>query len=226
MFGFIHPRPPDRRAVATQVARQERKTFSATELVVDLPADRVAGPAPDDAPIRFSVAYTLREYLSIVSDHLDFTLRRDTPAGRRARWAWPAAIAAGAGALAWAMGPGWVRGLSLGVAALSLLCLPPMGRLWLGVLVAPIFYAKKRRMPVCDFRIDADGIERTTAQGVLARRWDQVRAVRRYRIGYLVEFERGAVPIPFRCLTAAQQERLRALIVGRHQPLAGAAAGV
>lgn len=215
MFGFHHPRPPSRKEVAMQVVRQERRAFSATELTVDLPDGQVIGPAPDDAPIRFSVAYTLREYLSIVSDHLAFMTRPGTAHGRPLGWRWPAAIAVAACVLAWTSGPGWLRGTALGAAVLALASLPCMGRLWLGLFATPMFYFKKRRMPVCDFRIDATGIERTTALGVMVRRWDQVRAVRRYRVGYLVEFDKGAVPIPLRCLTMAQQERLRALFVGR-----------
>src|SRR5438094_547387 len=82
------------------------------------------------------------------------------------------------------------------------------------LLLTPVFYVKKRRMPVCEFCIDASGIERTTRQGQVRRRWDEVRAVRRYRRGYLVMFENSGMPIPFRCLTAAQQEGLRALFAG------------
>lgn len=87
----------------------------------------------------------------------------------------------------------------------------------LAVVATPIFYWKKRRMPVCDFRIDAAGIERTTRGGTLARRWDQVQSVRRYRLGYVVMFEKSGMPLPFRCMTAGQQERLRALIATHTQ---------
>ena len=82
------------------------------------------------------------------------------------------------------------------------------------LLASPIFYMKKRRMPVCEFRIDASGIERTTRQGRFVRRWDEVEAVHRYRRGYLLMFAKSGIPIPFRCLTAAQRERLRALLAG------------
>jgi hypothetical protein len=47
------------------------------------------------------------------------------------------------------------------------------------------------------------------------RSWDEVRAVRRYRRGYVVMFEKSGMPIPFRCLTAAQRQQLRALLAAR-----------
>jgi hypothetical protein len=179
MLGFRHPRPFIRKEVAMQVVQQESRAFSATELQVDLPERPEVAPPPDDVPIRFSVAYGLGEYLSIVRDHLAFLSRRDRPGLRRRRW----------------------RRLA-GAACVAL-------------FATPIFYMKKRRMPVCEFRIDADGIERTTRQGQIVRRWDEVRSVRRYRRGYLVMFEKSGMPIPLRCLTAAQQERLRGLVLSR-----------
>lgn len=175
MLGFKHPRPLNRREVATQVARQESRAFSAIELIVDLPELPGVVPAPDEAPIRFSVAYGLGEYLSIVRDHLAFLARRAQPGVRRRRW----------------------QRITTAV--------------WVALLVTPIFYVKKRRMPVCEFCIDAVGIERTTRQGRWMKRWEEVEAVRRYRRGYLVMCAKGGIPIPFRCLTTAQQERLRAL---------------
>lgn len=179
MLGFRHPRPFIRKEVAMQVAQQESRAFAATELQVDLLERPEVGPAPDDVPVRFSVAYGLGEYLSIVHDHLDFLARRDRPGVRRRRW----------------------QRLAVGACV--------------ALLATPIFYMKKRRMPVCEFRIDTQGIERTTRLGILARRWDEVQAVRRYRRGYLVMFGKSAMPIPLRCLTAAQQERLRGLFLSR-----------
>jgi hypothetical protein len=179
MPGFRHPRPFSRKEVAMQVVQQESRAFDATELRVDLPERPVVAPPPDDAPIRFSVAYSLGEYLGFVRDHLAFLARRGKPGARRRAW----------------------EGM------VSAACV--------ALLATPVFYWKKRRMPVCEFRIDAAGIERGTRQGCFMRRWDEVRAVRRYRRGYLVMFEKGAIPIPFRCLTAEQQEGLRALFLGR-----------
>ena len=85
----------------------------------------------------------------------------------------------------------------------------PLAGAWVALIGTPIFLVKKHRMPRCAFRIDAHGIERETATGTLARSWAQVQAVRRYRRGYLVLLERGAMPIPLRCLDRAQEAALR-----------------
>jgi hypothetical protein len=179
MLGFRHPRPFNRKEVAMQVVRQERRAFDATELQVELPDRPDVAPPPDRTPIRFSVTYGLGEYLGIVRDHLAFLARRDRPGKRRRTWERLATAAC------------------------------------VALFATPLFYMKKRRMPVCEFRIDASSIERTTRQGRLVRSWDEVRAVRRYRRGYVVMFEKSGMPIPFRCLTAAQRQQLRALLAAR-----------
>jgi hypothetical protein len=215
MFGCNHPRPPSRKEVAMQIVRQEARAFSATELTVALPDNPIAAPPLDDAPIRFEVAYTAREYRAFVRDHLAFLVRHESAAKRRSMWAWPLAIALGAALLAWLAGSGWLRALAGVAAALALVCVPAMIDVWVALVVTPTFYMKKRRMPLCAFRIDAEGIERTTHQGQFVRRWDEVQAVRRYRHGYLLSFATGAIPLPFRCMTARQQERLRAWALQR-----------
>jgi hypothetical protein len=213
MLGFSHPRPPSRKAVAMQIVQQEARRFSATELTVDPPDGPVAAAPEQAAPIRFEVAYRAGEYRSFVRDHLAFLARSDGAKARRTKWLWPVAIAAVAALLAWFAGPGWLRGLVAAVSALALACVPAMSGFWVALIATPVFYMKKRRMPVCAFHIDADGIERTTRTGRMACRWDEVKAVRRYRQGYLVIMEKGAMPIPFRCMTAMEQERFRAFFM-------------
>ena len=85
---------------------------------------------------------------------------------------------------------------------------------WVALIGTPIFFIKKRRMPQCAFRIDAHGIERTTRAGTLARSWADIRDVRRYRRGYLVMYDRGAMPIPFRCMDRTQEAAFRRLAAG------------
>lgn len=75
----------------------------------------------------------------------------------------------------------------------------------------PVFLVKKRRMPHCAFRIDGDGIERSTRAGTLVRSWADIRGVRRYRRGFLVMYDRGAMPIPLRCLNREQEAAFRRL---------------
>jgi hypothetical protein len=215
MFGFTHPRPPSRKEVAMQIVQQAARAFNATTLTVDLPDDPVVAPPPEDTLLRFEVACTAGEYRSFLRDHLAFLIRHESAHKRRTLWAWPLAIASAAFLLGRVAGPGWLGGLSMTACALALACLPVFLGLWVVLVGTPMFYMKKRRMPVCAFHIDAAGIARATRDGELVRRWDEVKAVRRYRRGYLVIMADGAMPIPLRCLTAAQQERLRAFFIGR-----------
>jgi hypothetical protein len=89
----------------------------------------------------------------------------------------------------------------------------PRQVLWLLVPVATIgFYFKKRRMPVCDFVIDEREIRRTTADGVMGVPWSEVVAIRRYTRGFLIEKSTGAMPLPYRCFSAAQASTMGSLI--------------
>ena len=74
------------------------------------------------------------------------------------------------------------------------------------------FYFKKRDMPVCDFKIDALSIVRTTADGPYEMPWEQVVSIYKYPKGYLVSSAAGAFPLPHRCLDSAQHLQLEALI--------------
>jgi len=202
-----------------QIVQQEQKSFASTELTVDPPAGEVA-PPPDAPPIRFSVSYTLAEYMSILRGHIGFILRH-MPVEKRRRQTWmPLAIGVVAGLLAWAAGPGWIGYAFAAGSALAFLFagsagLPFTLDLWIGLIAPPVFFLKKRRMPVCEFRIDGHGIERSSRLGTLSKTWDEVKMVRRYERGYLLMFAKGGIPIPFRCLDQHQQEQLRAYTTGR-----------
>jgi hypothetical protein len=214
MFGFSHPPPPHRKEVAMQIVQQKQKAFASTELMVDPPSGEVV-PLSDAPPIRFSVSYTLAEYMSILREHLGFMLRH-MPKAKRLRQTWmPLGLGGLAGIAAWMLDPGWARNAFAAVSALSFLSLPLTLDLWVALIAPPVFFLKKRRMPVCEFRIDGDGIERTSRLGTLARTWDDVKMVRRYSRGYLLMFAKGGIPIPFRCMDQHQQERLRAYTAGR-----------
>jgi hypothetical protein len=81
------------------------------------------------------------------------------------------------------------------------------------------YIRKKSKMPVCEFRIDSSGIQRRTKLGLLEIAWPQVTAIHRYSACYLVEKQRGALPIPYRCLDRAQRARLETLFSAREQSL-------
>jgi hypothetical protein len=141
---------------------------------------------------------------------------RHTPKAKRLRRTWmPLGLGVLAALLAWALGPGWARNAFAAFSALSFLSLPFTMDLWIALIAPPIFFLKKRRMPVCEFRIDGHGIERSSRLGTLAKTWDEVKMVRRYERGYLLMFARGGIPIPFRCMDQHQQEQLRAYTTAR-----------
>jgi hypothetical protein len=215
MFGTGHPQPPHRKEVAMQVVQQDQKTFSNTELLIDLPPSGAVAPPPDDTPIRFSVVYTLTEYMSILRAHLGFIMRHTPKAKQLRQTVAPLMLGLLAGLAALALGPGWARNAFAIFSVLAFLSLPATIDLWIALVAPPVFFLKKRRMPICEFRIDGRGIERTSRLGTLVRTWDEVRMVRRYSRGYLLMFARGGIPIPFRCLDENQLERMRALTVGR-----------
>jgi len=218
MFGTGHPQPPHRKEVAMQIVQQESKAFASHELVIDMPDDsRIAAPPPG-LPLRFSVSCSLAEYLSMVREHIGFMLRHEAPAVRQRRIVQPLALGAAASTaaavLALASGPNWAA-LLLALAGMAFASLPLAVGFWTLLLATPVFYLKRRRMPVAEFVIDAQAIERTTKGGVQRRTWADVTQVRRYSRGYLLMFRRGGVPIPFRCLSGEQLERFRALVLAR-----------
>lgn len=98
----------------------------------------------------------------------------------------------------------------------------PLLRALIFLIGTPIFFIKKRRMPRCAFCIDAHGIERRSRAGTLTRSWADIQDVRRYRRGYLVVYDRGAMPIPLRCMDREQQvafRRLASMVAQAGSPL-------
>lgn len=215
MFGIGHPQPPHRKEVAMQIVQQKQKTFASTELSIDSPPSGDVAPPPETPPIHFSVSYTLAEYMSILRAHLGFIMRH-TPKAKRLRQTWiPLEFGVFAFLTAWMLDPGWARNIFAAISAMSFLSLPITLDLWVALIAPPVFFLKKRRMPVCEFRIDGEGIARTSRLGSFERGWNEVKMVRRYERGYLLMFAKGGIPIPFRCLDQRQQEQLRAYTTGR-----------
>lgn len=91
------------------------------------------------------------------------------------------------------------------------------------VMLSAGFAYKKRKMPVCDFTISADGIERITRMGTLTMPWSAVVAIHRCALGYVVMKKTGGIPLPYRCFSAEQASTLAALIESRERALMAAA---
>ena len=66
------------------------------------------------------------------------------------------------------------------------------------------FVTQGRSRHLYDFTIDEHGIVRTNGTGVTLVPWSDVSAIRRYTRGYMLVLKRGTLPIPYRCLDAAQ----------------------
>lgn len=77
-------------------------------------------------------------------------------------------------------------------------------------LAALNFIVLGRARRTYDFTIDAHGIVRESGGGVTLIKWDDVRAMRRYRRGTMLVLARGTLPIPHRCLDAGQHAALDA----------------
>jgi hypothetical protein len=82
------------------------------------------------------------------------------------------------------------------------------GLRWLIAVVAtPLFLYKKWRVGDCHFTIDATGLTRGSRGRPVSVAWNEIVAIRRYRAAYLVEIERGAMPLPYRCFSADERRR-------------------
>lgn len=196
-----HPRPVGRRRAVAEMTVAAKQAAAITPGHVLQVVDGRPGPdvpavrahgATAEASIRFTVVYRLPEYLAI--------LREALPAGMRARER--------------AHGKGAGGRLSLPSRLALTLLVPLVG--------TPVFLLKKRRMPVCHFTVDAHGIARDSAAGRLHVAWRDVVAVQRLRTAWLIDKGDGGLPIPHRCLDAAQEAALEQLLVSRfpqHPPI-------
>jgi hypothetical protein len=192
LFRFNHPKPVgDGKAVAVLVVARKTEAPStmhtliapdvaaAPDALAPLP---VGGTPAVTAPIRFSVSYGLREYLSFVREHATHLIKRR----RRA-----AAVK---------------RRTSLNVFEKPMLL-----KAMVGALATPVFLLKRRRA-ACSLEIDDVSITRVSSTGRTTWPWSAVREVRQYSRGYLLFFPTGAIPVPFRCLDRRQLTEMEALV--------------
>ena len=83
----------------------------------------------------------------------------------------------------------------------------------LSVIWTGAFFYKSFRVGTCHFVIDEAGISRRSkGERLVHIPWSDVACVRQYKVGYLIEKNEGAMPVPFRVLSALQQETLSALV--------------
>jgi len=94
----------------------------------------------------------------------------------------------------------------------------PLG-LWLrlkSTLSAALHFILLRRgRRTYEFTIDQHGIVRTSDTGVSLIGWDDVSRIRTYSKGFMMVLKRGTLPIPFRCLNAAEIEGMKDIAAAR-----------
>ena len=83
----------------------------------------------------------------------------------------------------------------------------------LSVIWSGAFLYKTFRVGTCHFVIDRAGISRRSkGDRLINLAWSDVACVREYKVGYYIEKKNGAMPVPFRVLSAQQQGVLAALV--------------
>lgn len=164
MFFSRHPKPVvDPRPVAELTLQAQTVPCVAAALT-----ERHAPRSPSDEPIRFTVSYSLREYLSVVLDFIPIALQEQ---GR------------------------------------SVARLPFVWRLLLPLVLSPIFLYKKLRVGDCHYRIDDQGVSRRSRGGSIESTWRELQ-VHALSQAYLVLKSHGGMPLPYRCFSAAERQRL------------------
>jgi hypothetical protein len=86
------------------------------------------------------------------------------------------------------------------------------GGLFLFAVASVAFAYKSRKVGSCSFRFDASGLRRRSRVGDMTIPWERIVAVTRFSQCYLVELERGALPVPYRCLDAERRETFERLV--------------
>lgn len=74
-----------------------------------------------------------------------------------------------------------------------------------------LFY-KRLRLGTCRFIVSEDGMTRSSKMGTKSVSWPEVQRVSECSVAYLIELEKGAMPIPFRCMNVEQRESFDALV--------------
>ena len=97
--------------------------------------------------------------------------------------------------------------------------LPWYTRIELSLTLPLVFRYKVKKVGTCTFQIDDQQIQRSSKLGLFRLPWRDVVAIHRFSHGYLVEKAKGAVPLPYRCLTEEKAAILDELIRRREREL-------
>ncbi len=135
-------------------------------------------------PFSVDVSYQLREYLSVVLDFSQYM--------------------------------GGVRSPDAFVHPLLPRAAPRGTILTVGLVLAaiPVFCYKVMRIGRCRFDFSESGLVRNSRNRVLEVPWTEVLYVYSLSEAYFIMKRAGAIPIPYRCLSASQQQELERFFLG------------
>ncbi|MGH8273737.1 MAG: YcxB family protein [Gammaproteobacteria bacterium] len=132
------------------------------------------------------VEYRLREYLSVALDLAPYLL-----AARKRKEPWQSI-------------PGSQR-----VPA----SLPK--RIVIITFATPAFFYKVSRVGQCTFTFTSEGVTRQSKLGAGKTSWDEIVRVYRFSQAYLFAKQKGAMPVPYRCLSYPDRSALESLLASK-----------
>jgi hypothetical protein len=89
---------------------------------------------------------------------------------------------------------------------------PAVVAIFMWLFVPPIFFTKVLRVGRCDFEFTELGMSRTSKGTKASRTWQEVVAVHKLSRAYLIELEKGAMPVPYRVFASHEQQGFEALL--------------
>ena len=75
------------------------------------------------------------------------------------------------------------------------------GKMVIYLSAAAIYWVKSLKVRHSEIAIGSDGIRRRSSGGERIFPWSEVKAVHKMTPGYLIELQRGAIPVPYRCIS-------------------------
>lgn len=90
-----------------------------------------------------------------------------------------------------------------------------LGRALLWLVAPPVFLFKKRAVGDCRFTLSETQLERESKLRSKIVPWTDVLRIHRLSRAFLVELADGAMPLPYRCFTAAERAAFDAFVAAR-----------
>lgn len=75
------------------------------------------------------------------------------------------------------------------------------GRIVIYLSALAAYWVKSLKVRRSEIAIDSNGLRRRSSGGERTFPWSEVKAVHRMTPGYLIELDRGAIPVPYRCIS-------------------------